>query len=404
MTFSGLLQPTHSKLRIRIAVFAFFIAQGLCFATFFSRLPDIKSHFGIDDISHLGYLLSLIPIGKFLAIPTVGFLLSRFQSKITTTISLTGFIVTLAILGTTNNIYLLGVILFIFGMFWNMTDISLNTQAIEVERIYGKPIIAAFHASWSISACIGALIGYLMINLNVIPAYHFVIMAVLCMVLVLLNFRYLREPEPIVEQPVEKKDPKVSKFKMVDTLLIQLGVIWLLALIIENTMFDWSDIYFQSVIKAPKSLQIGFLVFMVMMSVGRLLINAAYRIWSKNTVLIVAGSCIFLGFFTSSILINYVDEMTAKVVVNSVGFMLIGLGISCIVPTLYSIVGEKATIPVGTALTIMSSISFIGPLIAPSLVGFVAKHFGMDIAYLLISVFGLCIVAMVVFSKTLRKK
>lgn len=404
MTSSSSIQASHSKQRIRIAVFAFFIAQGLCFASFFSRLPDIKAHFGINDISHLGYLLSLIPIGKFLAIPTVGFMLSRFQSKVTTTISLLGFIISLFILGTTNNIYLLGIILFIFGMFWNMTDISLNTQAIEVERIYDKPIIAAFHASWSISACIGALIGYLMINLNIVPAYHFSIMAVLCVVIVISNFRYLREAEPVLKEPIVEKKVKTSKFKMVDMLLIQLGVIWLLALIIENTMFDWSDIYFQSVIKAPKSLQIGFLVFMVMMSVGRLLINAAYRIWSKNTVLIVAGSCIFAGFFTSSILINYVDGITAKVVVNSLGFMLIGLGISCIVPTLYSIVGEKATIPVGTALTIMSSISFIGPLVAPSLVGFVSKHFGMDIAYLLISIFGLCIVAMVVFSKTLRKK
>lgn len=406
MTSATYTPAIHTKQRIRIAVFAFFIAQGLCFASWASRLPDIKVIFGLDDLSHFGFILSLIPIGKFVAIPTVGILLPRLKSKTTALISLLGFILSLLLVGFTTNVYFLGVLLFLFGVFWNMTDISLNTQAIEVERMYGKPIIAAFHASWSISACVGALIGFVMINLNIVPTYHFIMLTVLCLLLVIFNARYLQDGEVLLaeDKTMAKEEKKGSKFKMVDMLLIQLGVIWLLALIIENTMFEWSDIYFQSVIKAPKSLQIGFLVFMVMMSVGRLLINAAYRIWSKNTVLIVAGCCIFAGFFTSAILIGHVDGMTAKVVVNSTGFMLIGLGISCIVPTLYSIVGEKATIPVGTALTIMSSISFIGPLVAPSLVGFISKHWGMDWAYLLISLFGLCIVAMAVFSKTLRKK
>ncbi len=298
----------------------------------------------------------------------------------------------------------MGILLFLFGMFWNMTDISLNTQAIEVERIYGKPIIAAFHASWSLAACLGALMGFVMINLNVNPFLHFTFIACATMLMVVLNSKYLQEETAKTEVentlPTEKK---ATAFRRPQLILIQLGIIWLLALIVENTMFEWSDIYFQSVIKAPKSLQIGFLVFMVMMSVGRLLANAAYRVWTKSKVLMIAGTLIFAGFFTSALLIDYVASVEAKVVGNSIGFMLIGLGISCIVPTLYSIVGEKSTIPVGTALTIMSSISFIGPLIAPSLVGFVSKNWSMEYAYMLIGIFGICIVLIVAFSKTLRR-
>ena len=84
--------------------------------------------------------------------------------------------------------------------------------------------------------------------------------------------------------------------------------------------------------------------------------------------------------------------------------MLIGLGISCVVPTLYSIVGDKAKTPVGIALTIMSSISFIGPLTAPLLVGSIAQNISLKAAYLTIGVFGLCIVAIAIFSKTLKEK
>lgn len=398
---------TYSKERIRFAVLSLFIAQGLCFASWASRLPDIKNSFSADNFLHFGFLMFLIPIGKFVAIPAVGFLLPRIGSKKTVLISILGFAISLFVVGIIHNIYILGVILLLFGTFWNMTDISLNTQAIEVERIYGRAIIATFHAGWSLAACIGAVIGYVMINMKVATTLHFIILSTIAILIILINYKYLQEPsiekekEDILSNAESSKQKKL--FKWPETILILLGIIWLLALVVENTMFEWSDVYFQSVIKAPESLQVGFLVFMVMMFAGRLLTNAAYRIWRKTTVLQIAGSLIFVGFITSSLFIGMADSMTIKVIINSLGFMLIGLGISCIVPTLYSIVGEKAKTPVGTALTIMSSISFIGPLIAPLLVGFVSQHYGMEYAYLTIALFGACIVAIATFSKTLRK-
>lgn len=399
-------QPAvYSKQRIRYAVMALFIAQGLCFASWASRLPDIKKDFNVESFLHYGLLMFLLPIGKFAAIPLVGFLLPRIGSKKTVLISIAGFSLSLLLISIIPGITGLGIALFLFGTFWNMTDISLNTQGIEVERIYGKPIIATFHASWSLSACIGALIGYAMINLKIDTFYHFLFMAVIAIVIILINYKYLQEPAVASkeEEIRPKEENKSGKFHLPEILLIQLGLVWLLALIVENTMFEWSDVYFQSVIKAPESLQVGFLVFMVMMFTGRMLANYAYRIWSKKTVLQIAGALIFIGFVTSSLFIGYSDTLIIKVIINAVGFMLIGLGISCVVPTIYSIVGDKATTPVGIALTIMSSISFVGPLVAPLLVGAVSDKYGLEWAYLIIGLFGLCIIAIAALSKTLRK-
>lgn len=390
---------SSSKIRIRIAVFTLFIAQGLCFAGWASRLPDIKNDFEIESFLHYGLLMFLLPIGKFIAIPLVGFLLPRLGSKKTVLISILGYVASFLSVSIAPGIYGLGVTLFLFGVSWNMTDISLNTQAIEVERIYGKPIIAGFHASWSLAACIGALIGYGMINLNISIFYHFLFISVISGILIAFNYNYLQEKK---EYPAEKPTPSNNnpkKLRLPEPLLIQLGIIWLLALIVENTMFEWSDVYFQSVIKAPKSLQVGFLVFMIMMFSGRLLTNIAYRFLSKKRILQVAGLLIFLGFTTSSLFIGYSDQMVGKVIINSVGFMMIGLGISCVVPTLYSIVGDRAKTPVGTALTIMSGISFIGPLTAPLLVGSISDKYGLEQAYLAIGLVGLCIIIIAGFRK-----
>ena len=72
--------------------------------------------------------------------------------------------------------------------------------------------------------------------------------------------------------------------------------------------------------------------------------------------------------------------------------------ISCIVPTLYSFVGAKSKTPVSIALTILSSISFIGSLIAPLLIGAVSQAFDIRIAYMIIGILGGCIVLIVSFS------
>lgn len=184
--------------------------------------------------------------------------------------------------------------------------------------------------------------------------------------------------------------------------LLQLGLVGLFALVIEGAMFDWSGVYFESVLQVPKSLQIGFLVFMVMMTVGRFLTNYAYGLWGKRRVLQLAGTFIFIGFFTTGLLAGFFEGLIAKVIVNSLGFMLVGLGISCIVPTNYSFVGAKSKTPVGIALTILSSISFIGSLIAPLLIGGISQLFNMQYAYLVVGVMGLFIVLMATFSEAYK--
>ena len=199
------------------------------------------------------------------------------------------------------------------------------------------------------------------------------------------------------------KAPALLSFiRKPEFLLIQLGVVGLFALIVESAMFDWSGIYFESVLQAPKSLQIGFLVFMVMMTVGRFLTNSAYSVLGKQRVLQLAGLFIFAGFFISALLGGLFESMLLKVIVNSLGFMLVGLGISCMVPTIYSLVGAKSTTPVGIALTILSSISFIGSLIAPLLIGAISQAFNMKYAYMVVGLLGLCILVMTSFCKAFK--
>lgn len=391
----------YSKEHIRFAVLSFFLAQGLCFSSWASRIPDIKEIFTVNDALYWGIVLFMIPVGKFVAIPLAGYLVSKLGSRIMVQISIMGYALSLFAIGTALNIYMLGVFLFCFGVFWNLCDISLNTQGIGIEWLYGRTIMASFHGGWSLAACLGALIGFIMIVSDVTPFWHFTLIAALILLLTMVSRRYLQDDVSTAEA-VEDKSEKWQYIKRPEMLLIKLGLVGLFALVVESAMFDWSGVYFESVLQVPKSLQIGFLVFMVMMTVGRFLANYAYRIWGKQRVLQLSGAFIFIGFFTSALLGSTVDSMALKVIVNSFGFMLVGLGISSMVPTIYSLVGAKSKTPVGIALTILSSISFIGSLVAPLLIGAISQAFNMEYAYMVVGLLGLCILLMTTFSKAFR--
>lgn len=395
----------YSKEHIRFAVLSFFLAQGLCFSSWASRIPDIKEIFTVNDALYWGIVLFMIPVGKFVAIPLAGYLVSKLGSRIMVQISIMGYALSLFAIGTALNIYMLGVFLFCFGVFWNLCDISLNTQGIGIERLYGRTIMASFHGGWSLAACLGALIGFIMIVSDITPFWHFTLIAALILLLTMVSRRYLQDDvstAEVKEEAVEDKSEKWQYIKKPEMLLIKLGLVGLFALVVESAMFDWSGVYFESVLQVPKSLQIGFLVFMVMMTVGRFLANYAYRIWGKQRVLQLSGAFIFIGFFTSALLGSTVDSMALKVIVNSFGFMLVGLGISSMVPTIYSLVGAKSKTPVGIALTILSSISFIGSLVAPLLIGAISQAFNMEYAYMVVGLLGLCILLMTTFSKVFR--
>lgn len=404
-------QLAYPKERIRYAVLSFFLAQGLCFSSWASRIPNVKAMFDVYDVFYWGLVLFLIPVGKFVAIPLAGFLVSRLGSRIMVQASVFGYALSLFLIGAVSSIYALGACLFFFGVFWNMCDISLNTQGIVIERLFGRTIMASFHGGWSLAACLGAVIGFFMIMAGVPPFIHFSVSALLILLIILCGRRYLQDDRARQFEEVEVKEEKGQKetpallsfIRKPELILIQFGLAGLFGLIVESAMFDWSGLYFESVLQVPKSLQIGFLVFMVMMTVGRFLANWAYGRLGKQRVLQLAGAFIFIGFFVSALLGGVFDNMILKVVVNSLGFMLVGLGISCVVPTIYSLVGAKSHTPVGIALTILSSISFVGSLVAPVLIGAISKAFDLEYAYLVVGVLGLCLFLMTTYCKAFRE-
>ena len=122
---------THKPRIYRFAVAAFFFIAGISFASWASRIPDISRALNLHE-GALGAVLFALPIGSMCSLPLSGWLVAKLGSRKVATISGLIYPTILICLGFSNTVPLLTITLFFFGLFGNMMNISVNTQAVGV--------------------------------------------------------------------------------------------------------------------------------------------------------------------------------------------------------------------------------------------------------------------------------
>ena len=358
----------------RIAVSSFFFLAGLTFASWASRIPDIKNTLQLSDAS-LGAVLFALPVGQLVSLPLSGWLISRFGSRQLLIAAAIFFPLTLIFLAFAASTLQLVIALFFFGLWANLINIAMNTQAVGVEKLYGRSIMASFHGLWSLAGFSGALIGGLFVSAGLSPLVHFSIIFLLTGLLVFAAYKYTLP---------DSTDTKSTQplFVKPDSRILLLGLIAFCCMVCEGAMADWSGVYFQTVVGAPAALTtIGFVAFMGTMATGRFLGDWLVTKFGVKPILQISGILIATGLM-GTVLFPYIFTATA-------GCLLVGLGVSCVVPVVYGLAGKSTNMAPGLALAAVSTISFLGFLIGPPLIGFVAQASSLRWSFAIIAALGL---------------
>lgn len=367
------MQPTRSRKANRISVAIFFFMAGICFASWASRIPDIKLQLGLSDAG-LGAVLLALPSGLMLSLPISGWAVTRFSSKTMVTIAAVGYPLTLILIGAVTQTWQLAAVLFVFGIFGNLYNISANTQAVGVETLYQRSIMATFHGIWSLAGFAGAAVGTFLIAQGIAPLHHFMIVCICCLIVVLLAQGYIlpNDGTQAGKQPL---------FAKPDAAILKLGLIAFGCLVCEGTMFDWSGVYFQKVVEAPKEwVTLGYTTFMATMATGRFLGDRLVTRFGIQRMLQSSGIIISSGLAVSVLFPTMIPA--------TIGFFLVGLGVSSVVPLVYSAAGKSKTMSPGVALAAVSTIGFLGFLIGPPLIGFIAELAGLRWSFTIIAIIG----------------
>jgi MFS family permease len=384
MSYSGATLP-YSRLTFRIAVGALFFLQGIAFASWASRIPAIQQNLHLSETA-LGLVLLSIPAGLLVSIPFSGWFVAKFGSRKVVLAALVCYSLVLISLGVAQTRFQLIGCLFLFGFCGNMSNIAINTQAVGVEAIYARPVMASFHGMWSVAGFTAAFIGTVMIGANIGPYKHFILIAVFILAAIFIVFRYT------LKEDFNKPGKGQKIFVMPDKHLVNLGIIAFCSMICEGAMFDWSGVYFKKVVLAENAwIGAGYTAFMSTMATGRFIADwFTHRVGLKRTFQI-SGVLIATGLMVA---VLFPDLVTAII-----GFFLVGFGVSSIVPLVYSAAGRSNQMSAGVALATVSTIGFLGFLIGPPLIGMVAGISSLRVSFVIIAAMGLSVSIIATFKK-----
>ncbi len=377
----------------RYSISILFFLCGLNFASWATRIPDYKQTLSLSDAA-LGSILMGLPIGSMVSLPLAGWLISKFESAYICLLSVILYILILPLFGFIHSPFQLFVSLFAFGMAGDILNIAMNTQVVSLEGILKKIVMSSFHAIFSVGLMLGAFIGGYLIKYDISLYLHFGLISAANLIGIPFFWKGLLKDG--FKEKVNDGLPKVHFFK-IGRYLIVLSFIAFCGMLCEGAMADWVTLYVkESALENPFPITIGFTSFAFAMVLGRLLGDYLSNKFDVRNILIFNGFGIAIGI-TIAILFTNIYTII-------IGCAITGIGISTIVPFIYSKAGNAKNMSPSMALASVSTIAYVGFLLGPVLIGFLSEYFGLKLALSLLVFLGISISILSKYYLTLDSK
>jgi predicted MFS family arabinose efflux permease len=348
----------------RLATRLLFLTAGFGYSCWAPLVPFTKAQLGIDE-HVLGLMLLCIGVGSIAAMVIIAPLTVRFGSKPIIVGSGFGFAASLAMLPLADTIFMLGLNLAVFGATLGALDVAMNLHAVEVERVAEKPLMSGFHALFSIGGFAGSAFMTFLLSENL----EMLSSTLLCASLMILA---MTVATPRLLNGSERRDGPM--FVIPRGLVLVIAAFACITFLVEGALLDWSALLItQNGLFPVVQGGSGYIFFSVAMTIGRLTGDSiSSRVGDHKTIL-WGGIMALAGFIVL---------LTASAgAVALLGFVLIGLGCSNIVPVLFRRAAAQKAMPPALAVAAISTTGYAGVLAGPAAIGFVAKSVGLPAAF-----------------------
>jgi len=365
------------KNRASISLLFFFC--GINFASWATRIPDFKEKLHLSD-SALGTILLGLPIGSLISLPLAGWLITKYESKWICLTAMVMYIFIMPILGYSPNSLGLFIGLFLFGMAGDILNIAMNTQVVTLEKRMNKQIMSSFHALFSLGLMLGAFCGGIILNYKVSSFNHLLIIG--CVNLLSIPFFLPNLLPDHFKNNNESLEGKKKSFFDLGPHLFTLSFIAFCGMLCEGAMADWITLYFKesSFIRTFPT-TIGFTSFALSMVIGRSMGDYVTKLFSIKNILTLNGILISLGLI--------ITLLTTNEYIMIIGCLIAGIGISTIIPIIYSEAGRSKNISPSVAIASVSTIAYVGFLVGPVFIGYLSDYWGLNKALYLLVLLGI---------------
>lgn len=360
--------PRHGRAERVATRIAFFIA-GFGMAAWAPLVPFAKARVGIDD-GVLGLLLLCLGAGSMVTMPLAGAFAARFGCRAVFTASTIMLAVALPLLASVTSLPVLVAALLVFGAGVGAMDVSMNIQAIIVERDHGRAIMSGFHGLFSLGGITGAAGVTALFAFGASPLVAASAVALIVIACLAVAFRNMLPYGSRSEGPA---------FAIPRGVVLFIGILCFITFLTEGAMLDWSAVFLTSVrdVAADRA-GLGYAAFAVTMTIGRLSGDRIVSRFGGTTIIVFGGLCAAAGLLIAT----FVPMPAAALV----GFALVGVGCSNIVPVLFTSVGRQKAMPEAVAVPAITTLGYAGILVGPAAIGFIAHAASLPVAFAVVAV------------------
>lgn len=357
----------------RAAVVVVFAVFGLCISTWAVHIPSVQQRTGVSA-GTLGSLLLLHGAGALVGMQACGPLINRWGSARISLFGAAAMATTLALPLNAPQPALLGAALLIFGGATGITDVAMNARAVAVEQQVGKPVMSAFHATFSVGSVIGSLLGAATLAVAWGMPSTTALMCGGCLLLVASTapnlFAVTADPKTEASPGVVSAEPSTKRRR-----LVLLGALAFLLLLAEGCAMDWSSLHAQEhlgVSNAQGALVFG--AFVTAMTVGRFTADMVSARKGAVWVVRYGGAAAVVGLV--------IVVASPALALTMIGWVVFGLGLSGTLPQVFSAAGNVAG-ATGTDFSRVVGCGYVALLAGPAVIGWLSEMVTLNLALLL---------------------
>ena len=368
----------------RIATFVYFSLCGTLMGTWVVNIPAVEERVGITHAT-LGGLLVLLGLGAFIGMQVAGPLTDRLGARVV--VPATGVLGSAALVlpGLPRDPWTLAGALLVFGFCNGCLDVSMNAHAVHVEKAYGRPVMSAFHATFSVGGVLAAVVGAATASAGLSPAAGMAAMGALGIATALISARALLPTAPIPVKAETGPVPAPERRRTGRRIWI-LAALSLMVMLCEGAANDWSALHLKDVLGAPASTAaFAYGTFAATMTIGRLLADRLVARFGSMAIL-------RYGAATAGVGITIVT-VAPWIWAAFAGWALFGLGLSGCVPQLFSAAGHADPAAAGANVSRVAGLGYVGMLAGPAVIGWLTHLVALNHAFVLLIL--LCVITAV---------
>ncbi|MEU2621488.1 MFS transporter [Streptomyces sp. NPDC007157] len=362
----------------RIATFVYFSLCGTLMGTWVVNIPAVEERVGISHAT-LGGLLVLLGLGAFIGMQVAGRLTDALGARIV--VPATGVLCSAALVlpGLPREPWTLAAALLVFGFCNGCLDVSMNAHAVHVEKAYGRPVMSAFHATFSVGGVLAALVGAATASAGLSPAAGMAAMGALGIAIALVSARALLPTAPTAADTGARETEQAPAAGRRATS----GRIWILAalalmvMLCEGAANDWSALHLKDVLGAPASTAaFAYGTFAAAMTIGRLLADRLVARFGSMAILRYGAATAAVG--------STIVTVSPWIWAAFAGWALFGLGLSGCVPQLFSAAGHADPSAAGANVSRVAGFGYVGMLAGPAVIGWLTHLVALNHAFVLL--------------------